>query len=161
MEDWEYGPNSVDLWNSVLGDKGFILINDWERYGLKEGLNSQVPGAKIYGISATHQFHCLNMIRDAFLGLAIQDPGYVKELRVSSNFSEELAYKPRHIFHCLDYLRQTVMCNADTTLEWRSNVDPDHIDGYGPPHQCKNWDEVRQWLGANMPPDQQFNHRGH
>ena len=96
------------------------------------------------------------MIRDAFLGVAIQDPGYVKKFRVPSNFSEPLAHEPRHIFHCLDYLRQTIMCNADTTLEWRSEGDPAHIDGYGPTHQCRNWDEVRQWLGANMPPDIRF-----
>ncbi|CAF9929509.1 MAG: hypothetical protein GOMPHAMPRED_005427 [Gomphillus americanus] len=153
MDEWEYGPRSADLWNSVLGNKGFVLINDWKRYGLKDGIGSKVPGAGIYGISATHQFHC---IVDAFTGLAIQDPKYVKELWVSPNFAQKPAFKPRHIFHCLDYLRQTVMCNADTTMEWRSADDPFHIDGYGPPHQCKNWDEVVQWLGANTPPDERF-----
>ena len=59
MYDWEFGPDSADLWNSVLENKGFIIINDYERYGLKRGLSTQVPGAGIYGISATHQFHCV------------------------------------------------------------------------------------------------------
>ena len=48
-----------------------------------------------------------------------------------------------HIAHCMDYIRQLIVCNADTTIEWRaaypaSNGNPYHIDGYGVTHQCKN-----------------------
>lgn len=49
-----------------------------------------------------------------------------------------------HAFHCVDYLRQTIMCNADTMVEWEAqdadrNGHSGHINGYGVPRQCRNW----------------------
>jgi hypothetical protein len=51
---------------------------------------------------------------------------------------------PGHFLHCIDYLRQAIMCNADTNLEL---VDPtrDGVTGYGFPRKCRDYDRVTQW----------------
>ena len=93
------------------------------------------------------------MIRDSFFGLATRNQSYIDELGIEADFSSPESLKTKHIFHCMDYLRQAILCNADLTLEWRSDVDPKHIDGYGPPHRCRKWDDVQKWLVDNLPPD--------
>ena len=46
-----------------------------------------------------------------------------------------------HLAHCFDYLRQTTMCNMDTTIEWPTgNLDEKgmkRINGYNITHICK------------------------
>jgi hypothetical protein len=51
-----------------------------------------------------------------------------------------------HTRHCIDFLRQMLMCNADLHLE---PVDPKlgGITGFGDgrEHQCVVWEDVRDW----------------
>ena len=51
---------------------------------------------------------------------------------------------PWHTRHCIDFLRQALMCHADTTIEY---VVPNlhGIVGFGVEHQCKSWDQLRRW----------------
>ena len=51
---------------------------------------------------------------------------------------------PWHTRHCLDFLRQMLMCNADTTIE-HNNAALHGIVGFGINHQCKRWDQIYQW----------------
>ncbi|KAH7123581.1 hypothetical protein B0J11DRAFT_529353 [Dendryphion nanum] len=50
----------------------------------------------------------------------------------------------RHIGHCLDYLRQSLMCAADTTLE---PVDPVRggVTGWGVSHTCRSYEDLKTW----------------
>jgi hypothetical protein len=56
---------------------------------------------------------------------------------------------PDHVEHCFDYLRQTLMCAGDMTIE-HSREPPlgekrDTTDGWGVEHQCKDWNEMVGW----------------
>jgi hypothetical protein len=137
--DWEYSPQSYDLWASLIPSSGLILIEDPDQYGLGPGLQTYAENAQVYGIAVTHQYHCLKMIRENFYGLVTRNKTYMDELVATADFSETLPAKVDHIFHCIDYLRQTVLCNADTTVEGQSHSAATHIDGYGPLHQCRSW----------------------
>lgn len=59
-----------------------------------------------------------------------------------------------HMFHCMDYLRQTILCNADLTVEWEALTEGEeklptgHIDGYGVMHQCRDWVSVGVSFGG-------------
>jgi len=58
--------------------------------------------------------------------------------------SRELSGHAGHVNHCFDYLRQSIMCAGDMTIEWardRHGVRTD-VDGWNIPHQCKNWQEM-------------------
>jgi hypothetical protein len=39
-----------------------------------------------------------------------------------------------HVTHCLDALRQLIICAADPTL-----------DGAGVLHECRDWDGLKKW----------------
>jgi hypothetical protein len=168
--DWEYSPQSNELWAGINPNSGLVLIEDPDQYGLGPGLQTSAKNAQVYGISVTHQYHCLKMIRENFYGLVTRGKTYMDDLVATTDFSIALPAKVDHIFHCIDYLRQTVLCNADTTVEGRSHNTPTHIDGYGPLHQCRNWvsryttkytetlltieqDNIYSWILTKLPPD--------
>ena len=51
---------------------------------------------------------------------------------------------PHHISHCFDYLRQALMCAADTNLE---PVDTalGGSTGFGYSRTCRNFEAVKTW----------------
>ena len=51
---------------------------------------------------------------------------------------------PSHVRHCFDYLRQTLMCNADTNLEvidWQIGGST----GWGFERHCRDYDNIVDW----------------
>ncbi|EPQ57616.1 hypothetical protein GLOTRDRAFT_137892 [Gloeophyllum trabeum ATCC 11539] len=90
-------------------------------------------------ISMTHQLHCLDVIRVGFL--------------------TNRTGAAEHVQHCLRYLRQAVLCYADTTLEedepawfpeerrWRHGG-----SGVGSVHRCRDWTVVNRYLREHLPP---------
>ena len=59
-----------------------------------------------------------------------------------------------HVRHCLDLLRQTLMCHADTTLEVK-DVELNGVRGFGVERQCKDWDQLvrltEEWQQTSHP----------
>jgi hypothetical protein len=83
-----------------------------------------------FGVSMWHQIHCLNHIRAV---LVHGDDG--------SNHTE----------HCFHYLRQSIFCAADTTLEAggtsKKLANGDKVaPGDGTVHTCRDWRQVYDWL---------------
>lgn len=83
-------------------------------------LNTVAPA---YMMSSFHQLHCLS---------------YLAEHYNIAPLSDELAH---HSAHCFDYLRQSIMCSADTTLEGVSEAGP----GWGGKHQCTDYEKLLEW----------------
>ncbi|KAK1856289.1 hypothetical protein CCHR01_01037 [Colletotrichum chrysophilum] len=51
-----------------------------------------------------------------------------------------------HLDHCFDYLRQSLMCFADPTLE----ESPVHKEpGWNATHACNDWDRLFDWAKTN------------
>ncbi len=76
------------------------------------------------------------------------------------------AHDRAHAFHCLDHVRQALLCAADTTLEPTGNGGvstsvEQHYVGHqtlvekpsavfeSALHTCKNWTAVRNWIEEN------------
>lgn len=62
--------------------------------------------------------------------------------------------KSPHVEHCFDYIRQTLMCHADLSLEhrWHSpdeGPDNDSVNGWDVIHQCRDWDAVVEFVEEN------------
>ena len=51
---------------------------------------------------------------------------------------------PAHIRHCIDLLRQALMCQPDTTVELK-NEELGGVTGFGTEHRCKDWTQLMQW----------------
>jgi hypothetical protein len=47
--------------------------------------------------------------------------------------------------HCIDLLRQTLMCIPDLTVEVK-NSELGGVTGFGTVHQCRNWDHLMEWM---------------
>lgn len=138
-------PEADVAWGNDLtppGD-GFVLIPDPSAFSLPPGQPLDADAdpdlvGEIYDISVFHQLHCLNHVRTFLFTLkAGMDYNTTAETYESLLKSQE-----DHVYHCFDYIRQALMCNADLTVEWpRTEEDGRRIavDGWGVSHQCKNW----------------------
>lgn len=120
------------------GEGHFSLYDDddWGTIFPSDGFVALGPNNRTFLVSLYHQFHCLDIIR----------VGYV----VNRTHAAE------HIQHCLRYLRQALLCHADTTLE----VDIPQIssddgklyhtaNGVGSVHRCRDWTVLRQFMLEN------------
>lgn len=79
-------------------------------------------------ISAFHQIHCLYVLRLAFYHAL--DGTFDYDSKNSGDW---------HAGHCFDYLRQSIMCAADTNLE-HSNAEGHHM--WNRTHYCRDWESV-------------------
>ena len=57
---------------------------------------------------------------------------------------------PVHLSHCWDFLRQAIMCAADTSLEWLP-APPNDIGstGWGYEHTCRDFGAIHMWATEN------------
>lgn len=123
---------------------GFIVVDEPEKYAdLGPGI-ATAAGQQQYDVSVFHQLHCLTYVRTYLY--AVLD---VAQRRGGGGGGDNddgdrafLAHEDDHVFHCLDYVRQGLMCSADLTVE-RPREEPDGsrfaVDGWGVGHECKSW----------------------
>jgi hypothetical protein len=65
-----------------------------------------------------------------------------------SSHSSSHNHPIEHLGHCFDYLRQAVMCAADTTLEPTEDLKSlgvKVVDGWNVTHQCRNYEAVYEF----------------
>ncbi|KAF2747166.1 hypothetical protein M011DRAFT_477612 [Sporormia fimetaria CBS 119925] len=125
-----------------------VPVPNAQKYGIPPGYptlsDSQIEN---YSPAFIHQFHCLSLWRDSYWmlrhRLGIVPANYIPPVFIYwENEREHL----NHVEHCMDYLRQTISCWADTTME---GPEPHkdgrriHTDGMGMRHQC--WDMEAVW----------------
>jgi len=94
-----------------------------------------------------HQLHCLNTLRK--IAWPERYP-YVTEQRASAAH----AMKVDHIDHCINSIRESLMCNADLSPDvWQ--VDPrDKVSKiqFNSVHTCRDWSSIQEWAhGARSP----------
>ncbi|KIK54825.1 hypothetical protein GYMLUDRAFT_891503 [Collybiopsis luxurians FD-317 M1] len=111
---------------------GWASDNEWSALGGSSwGYVRLGTDSRIFVISMFHELHCLRLLNLAF------DP---------SNIVGD-----GHISHCLNYLRQKILCQPDLTLEpadWKNrNFDRDRL---GATHVCRNWEVVYNTMEENF-----------
>ncbi len=126
------------------GGLGYVQINHTEPYHDLPTPLEQYPDGT-FTTSVTHQLHCLHAI-----------------VRVVAAYeSDQLDKLPMegawHLAHCFDYLRQTIMCSADTALEGQQTTFPPEFkgsDGWDAKHVCKDYTQVMAYLEKNRADDE-------
>ncbi|KAH0842311.1 hypothetical protein FOPE_07525 [Fonsecaea pedrosoi] len=139
---------------------GRISVQHPRRYGLPlsaaavDGDGHPVSDTEIYDVAVVRQLECLAFIRQILIDYDHEEHPHVHE--------------KAHVFHCLDHVRQALLCTADTTLEptrdggvVSSPQSPHHYVGHqktvadgggglqSAVHTCKNWTAVRTWIEEN------------
>ncbi|QIW95205.1 hypothetical protein AMS68_000723 [Peltaster fructicola] len=146
-------PESDQAWFSLMPPgKGFVQVEDAGRFNLKPGLSiSAHSSGDMYNIAAFHQLDCLSSIREYLWHL---------KFAVDTNKTEQLRpilLDPQedHILSCFDYLRQSIMCAGDTTLEWPAEDSHGRqatVDGWGVPHHCVDWNALLEQTQQDVLP---------
>ncbi|KAL4861734.1 hypothetical protein BDV12DRAFT_203705 [Aspergillus spectabilis] len=130
---------------------GFITLSTPSRYNLPPNDNV-VPGiSNAYMVSVYHQLHCLKALHAALLPVITGGEVSVHD-HVHERDSALAGFEHNHIEHCLDYLRQAVMCAGDVTLEppdQRPESGKSPLQGWGVEHSCRSWEGIERWRGEN------------
>ena len=79
------------------------------------------------------------MIRDGYWAAL----GGKQNLQMIEAHGTELLKDVHHVNHCFDYIRQSIMCAGDMSIEGVAPPETDnekpHINGYGNRHECKSY----------------------
>ncbi|KAK0114334.1 hypothetical protein ONS95_013826 [Cadophora gregata] len=120
-------------------------------------IDSQVQVSDRYGggfpanVEGLHHLHCLNLLRQA---LYFNFDYYHKLGKGAfSNKDEILRF---HVTHCLDTLRQQLMCTADVGVlgqVWWNREKPAAYPDFNTRHKCRNFDDIRQWAFEHQAPE--------
>ncbi|MCJ1377068.1 hypothetical protein MMC17_000158 [Xylographa soralifera] len=133
-----------DLWEHILpAGAGYFKVPYPRRQGLpvSKPVTNSTKSEEVYILSVAHQLHCLGAVRGIVLAHERGDP-------------------PKddhgHARHCLDKVREALMCSADTTTEVgypRLDADGEvvawDVDDKEVTHQCRDWNAIKSWLYDN------------
>ena len=95
------------------------------------------PDARPFTVSMFHQLRCLDILRELLVDL------YWDESPGAQVARPELAA------HCMNYLRQTVMCRADMRLEHVRSENDSKVTVSEVTHVCKDWTAVYDAAESN------------
>jgi hypothetical protein len=88
----------------------------------------------------THQLHCLHYIWQDHHSAAFPE--------VQRKMAEIPEMYERHYEHCVDYIRQSLMCHFDlglVTYDWVLEH-PNPTPNSNAMHKCANWEKAQEWL---------------
>ncbi|KAJ6551767.1 hypothetical protein B0H19DRAFT_1264401 [Mycena capillaripes] len=149
----EYGVTTY----AIGGDKRFHIPpspaldkawNDLYNFGISQIPKSQaallpnkthpIPGDEanyIVELDVFHNLHCLNMIRKG-----LHSDYYADAMEID------------HLDHCIDWIRQALMCAGDTSVvvwQWDPKQNKTTFQG-DVAHTCRNFDKLRDWGKSHM-----------
>ncbi|KAJ7120701.1 hypothetical protein C8R43DRAFT_1034024 [Mycena crocata] len=98
------------------------------------------PGYYIAELDVFHELHCLNMIRKAL------DPDYYPDWNIKN-----VQHSREHVSHCVDWIRQSIMCHADTSVivwQWSPRYNQT-TPRARIPHTCRKFEPILEWGRQN------------
>lgn len=98
---------------------------------------------KEMNVAMYHQLHCLHGLRIAYyLELAKNNETLAGMMEdVKSKWGDHDA---AHTIHCFDYLKNALLCAADTNLE-PINEETGHVDAWGTTRMCRDRNVLDDW----------------
>ncbi len=94
------------------------------------------PQNRLFGVSMFHQLHCLDKMRRAVVSVPSSE------------------WESWHTQHCLNYVRQMLLCAANMRLEpvimeKGKGKEGLKVDGLGLEHRCRDWSVLRRAVEKN------------
>ncbi|ORY67718.1 uncharacterized protein BCR38DRAFT_483326 [Pseudomassariella vexata] len=149
-----------ERWKGLYTPYMDVAITQQEAAQLGEQ-SVMIPGTDQYivELEVHHQLHCLDSLRRALFPTTPgqghqQNNSFSAEVEEDEN-DDPGAHHPKHLDHCIDWIRQALMCWVDITpVSWA--VDP--ATGLPEPQipqqrTCRNWDLVQAWADGHRVSD--------
>jgi hypothetical protein len=138
-----------------LPDRGLTVpIEEAPKSGLKPDqvqINPKYGGGFPANVEGLHHLHCLNLLRQSLY----YNIDYYRSQGKGAFINEDMIVR-HHVSHCLDIIRQQLMCTPDTGLLGQVWWDPSHPKAFvdfNTEHKCKNFDAIRQWAEERQIPE--------
>ncbi|KAG2365815.1 hypothetical protein BDR07DRAFT_1328799 [Suillus spraguei] len=143
------GPPSPEIdaaWNRISRNVGptqmtrdELLKANATNLRSKVRLPDKVGGGYMASIEISHQMHCMNLLRKATWS------EYYEPTDIAFQSTPEILRL--HFDHCIDMIRQNIMCRADVTMiTWY------WVEGHTVPypnfntrHRCRNFEKIIDW----------------
>ncbi|KDR68913.1 hypothetical protein GALMADRAFT_1353340 [Galerina marginata CBS 339.88] len=120
---------------SLIDDKAWAATLPGQRGFVRLG-----PKGRSFSLALYHQLHCVNAIRFSY---TVARDGLITDPKV-------LKSKVGHDNHCFQFIRQNILCRADSTPITLSRHNQTLSGaGFGARHRCKNWAQVREFVIEN------------
>ncbi|KIW07025.1 uncharacterized protein PV09_01919 [Verruconis gallopava] len=154
-------PETDEAWDKL--GIGYNQVRLPEALAVKAGITRNHTRIKAkYGggypvfVEGLHQLHCLNLVRKS---LWYNYEHYHGAHEVEFSDSDKVIYW--HVSHCLDIIRQRLMCTMDTSVfgsVWVDRNDPRPFTDFNTKHVCRDFEQIREWaedhqLGDDTPED--------
>ncbi|KAL8991213.1 MAG: hypothetical protein Q9169_007919 [Polycauliona sp. 2 TL-2023] len=120
------------LWDDINFDAGMIYITPEHAKSMELPPAQDFPWdpeLKVYLLNGYHNLHCLQSIQRSFMELSNGLPP---------------TYPMPHVMHCLDVLRDDVICHADDTPRYTTTTQKPE-SGMGQMRQCRDWRKLEEW----------------
>ena len=133
-------PEVDAAWDELLQNTNIrVSATDLRRIDRNSIPLADGSGDYMAGLDVYHQLHCVKYLRHYL---------YAEYYNTSGAGEPSVA---EHVDHCLDSLRQVVMCGADVSL-----ITYDWLDNYAAPypnfdvvHQCRSFEAVDKWANQH------------
>lgn len=105
-------------------------------------------------VEGLHHLHCLNLVRQS----TVWDVDYYRQ-KGKGAFTNEDHIVRKHVSHCIDILRQQLMCQADVGVfgqVWYKAAPEDKpaaFVNFNTDHKCRNYDDIREWARVRQLPE--------
>jgi hypothetical protein len=121
------------MWSKIPRDQASQLVN----------LTINIPGEEdqyLIGLDVFHQLHCLDNVRKGLWPDRYKPEDYMGGQGMS-------LLSDIHLDHCVDQIRQALMCASDLSTNWlfwdeRTQINTAAGSTY---HSCRNFDNVVEW----------------
>ncbi|KAJ5135847.1 uncharacterized protein N7515_005125 [Penicillium bovifimosum] len=150
------GPEVDAAWESLGVNYRSVRIpaEDAEQSGLAADqvkINKKYGGGFPANVEGLHHLHCLNLLRQSLY----YNYDYY-HAKGEGPFTNNDYIVRRHVSHCLDIIRQELMCTVDSGVLgqiWIYPESPEPYVDFNTQHKCKNFDAIRSWAEANQLPE--------
>ncbi|KAG8408219.1 hypothetical protein J3459_018083 [Metarhizium acridum] len=142
-------PEVDKIWKSLYNEIGISRLSREQAELLP---NRTYPfmgddGYYIAELAVFHQLHCVNVIRIALF------KDYYQTVLSPEEFDDvQGSYGRDHISHCLDAVREAIMCASDVSvITWQWNDQAKKALGHGDVlHTCRSFEKIQEWAAENQ-----------
>jgi hypothetical protein len=134
-----------------------IPPEDFQKAGLSDKhvqIKEKYGGGYPANVEGLHHLHCLNLVRQA----TFWDIDYYRA-KGKGAFTNSDEIVRLHVSHCIDILRQQLMCQADVgvfgQVWYRATPEdtPAAFVDFNTDHKCRNYDDIREWARVRQLPE--------